>query len=221
LLTGENVIIQLTVAVILTLFSQPAPNNLVGKKAIEFTLSDVNGEEVALQSFRGKVVLLNFWATWCGPCREELLDRMQEKFRQRGLAIVAVTVDNELENVRGFLKKYDLKLQALWDRRKKVADAYKVEKMPSSYLIDRNGVIRFVHRGYSPEELKRIEAEIDELLGKPQKTVKSDLYGKLLKRLERRFVQVRLVHALDSECTLNGAGTFAGKAEASRSILGR
>jgi peroxiredoxin len=80
---------------------------------------------------------------------------------------VAVTVDNELENIRGFLKKYDLELQALWDRRKKVADAYKVEKMPSSYLIDRNGVIRFVHLGYSPEELKRIEAEIDEMLGKP------------------------------------------------------
>ncbi|MGH7602045.1 MAG: TlpA disulfide reductase family protein, partial [bacterium] len=105
----------------------------------------------------------------CGPCREELpeLDRVQEKFRKRGFAVVAVTVDNELENIRGFLKKYDLKLQALWDRRKKLADAYKVEKMPSSYLIDRNGVIRFVHLGYNAEELKRIEAEIDEMLGKP------------------------------------------------------
>jgi peroxiredoxin len=166
---GENVIVQLTFAIILTLFGQPSPNNLVGKKAVEFSLPAVSGGEVALQSFRGKVVLLNFWATWCGPCREELpeLDRVQEKFRKRGLAVVAVTVDNELENIRGFLKKYDLELQALWDRRKKVADAYKVEKMPSSYLIDRNGVIRFVHLGYSPEELKRIEAEIDEMLGKP------------------------------------------------------
>jgi peroxiredoxin len=162
------VIIQLTFAIILTLFSQPPPNNLVGKKAVEFTLPDVSGGEVTLQSFRGKVVLLNFWATWCGPCREELpeLDRVQEKFRKRGFAVVAVTVDNELENVRSFLKKYNLKLQAGWDRRKKVADAYKVEKMPSSYLIDRNGVIRFVHLGYSAEELKRIEVEIDEMLGK-------------------------------------------------------
>ncbi len=162
-------IVQLTFAIVLTLFSQPSQNNLVGKKAVEFSLPDVNGGEVALQSFRGKVVLLNFWATWCGPCREELpeLDRVQEKFRKRGFAVVAVTVDNELENIRGFLKKYDLKLQALWDRRKKLADAYKVEKMPSSYLIDRNGVIRFVHLGYNAEELKRIEAEIDEMLGKP------------------------------------------------------
>jgi peroxiredoxin len=169
LLTGENVIAQLTFAIILSLFSQPSANNLVGKKTVDFTLPDVSGGEATLQSFRGKVVLLNFWATWCGPCREELpgLQRVQEKFRKRGLAVVAVTVDNELDNVRSFLKKYDLKLQALWDRRKKVVEAYGVEKMPSSFLIGRNGVIRFIHLGYSPEELKRIEIELDELLGKP------------------------------------------------------
>ena len=161
-------LIQLIITIALAFFSHSL-NNAVGKKAAEFTLPDVGGGEVALQSFRGKVVLLNFWATWCGPCREELpeLDRVQEKFRKRGFAVVAVTVDNELDNIRGFMKKYDLELQALWDRRKKVADAYTVEKMPSSYLIDRNGVIRFVHLGYSAEELKRIEAEIDEMLGKP------------------------------------------------------
>jgi peroxiredoxin len=160
-------IIQLTLAIVLT-FSQPGSNNSVGKRAAEFKLPAVSGEEVTLQNFRGKVVLLNFWATWCGPCREELpeLARVQEKFRQRGLALIAVSVDNELENVRSFLKKYDLKLQAIWDRRKTVADAYAVEKMPSSYIIDRNGVIRFIHRGYSPEELKRIETEIDGLLDK-------------------------------------------------------
>ncbi len=161
-------LIQFVLAVTLTL-SNPPSNHQVGKKAPEFSLPATNGETVALQSFRGKVVLLNFWATWCGPCREELpeLARVQEKYRRRGLAIIAVTVDNELENVRGFLKKYDLKLQALWDKRKKVAGTYGVEKMPSSYLIDRNGVVRFIHRGYNADELKRIENEIDELLDKP------------------------------------------------------
>ena len=159
---------QLTIAIALTLFNA-APSHQIGKKAAEFSLPAVNGETIALQSLRGKVVLLNFWATWCGPCRQELpeLARVQEKFRDRGLAVVAVTVDNEVENVRAFLKKYDIKLQALWDKKKKVADAYVVEKMPSSYLIDRNGVVRFIHRGYTPEELKRIEAEIDDLLDKP------------------------------------------------------
>jgi len=162
------VLLQLTLAIALTLFNA-SPNNQIGKKAAEFSLPAVNGETVALQSLRGKVVLLNFWATWCGPCRQELpeLARVQEKFRQRGLAVVAVTVDNEVENVRAFLKKYAIKLQTVWDKKKKVADAYLVEKMPSSYLIDRNGVVRFIHRGYTPEELKRIEAEIDELLDKP------------------------------------------------------
>lgn len=161
-------LLQLTLAIALTIFNAP-PNNQIGKKAAEFSLPTVSGENVALQSLRGKVVLLNFWATWCGPCRQELpeLARVQEKFRQRGLAVIAVTVDNEVENVRGFLKKYEIKLQALWDKKKKVADAYVVEKMPSSYLIDRTGVVRFIHRGYTPEELRRIEAEIDELLDKP------------------------------------------------------
>lgn len=160
-------LIQLTLAIALIL-TTPASNAQIGKKAVEFTLPAVNGETIALQSLRGKTVLLNFWATWCGPCREELpeLARLQEKYRQRGLAVVAVTVDNELENVNSFLKKYDIKLQALWDKRKKTAGAYAVEKMPSSYLIDRNGIIRFIHRGYSPEELKRMEIEIDELLDK-------------------------------------------------------
>jgi len=161
-------LLQLILAIALTLFNA-SPNNQIGKKATEFSLPAVNGETVALQSLRGKVVLLNFWATWCGPCRQELpeLARVQEKYRQRGLTVVAVTVDNDVENVRSFLKKYDIKLQALWDKKKKVADAYVVEKMPSSYLIDRNGIVRFIHRGYTPEELKRIEAEIDELLDKP------------------------------------------------------
>ena len=161
-------LLQLTLAIAFT-FYHASPDNQIGKKAVEFSLPAVGGENVTLQSFRGKVVLLNFWATWCGPCRQELpeLARLQEKFRQRGLMVVAVTVDNEVENVQAFLKKYDVKLQALWDKKKKVADAYAVEKMPSSYLIDRSGVVRFIHRGYTPEELKRIEAEIDDLLDKP------------------------------------------------------
>ncbi len=161
-------LLQLSLTFALTFFT-PNAKEQIGKKAVEFSLPAVNGETVALQSLRGKVVLLNFWATWCGPCRQELpeLVRVHEKFRERGLAVVAITVDNEMENVRVFLKKYDIKLQALWDKKKKVADAYLVEKMPSSYLIDRNGVVRFIHRGYTPEELKRIEAEIDDLLDKP------------------------------------------------------
>lgn len=161
-------LLQMILAIALTSFNILAENQ-IGKKAVDFSLSAVNGENVTLQSLRGKVVLLNFWATWCGPCRQELpeLARVQEKFRLRGLAVVAVTVDNEVENARSFLKKYDIRLQALWDKKKKVADAYLVEKMPSSYLIDRNGVVRFIHRGYTPEELKRIEAEIDDLLDKP------------------------------------------------------
>jgi peroxiredoxin len=157
------------VLIIALIMSGNLSNNPIGKKAVEFSLPSVAGEKTALENFRGQVVLLNFWATWCVPCREELpeLVRLQEKFRKRGLVVVAVSVDHELENVRSFLKKYDIKLQALWDHKQKVVEAYAVDRMPSSYLIDRGGILRFVHRGYSAEELKRIESEIDELLDKP------------------------------------------------------
>lgn len=166
--TGAKVLLQLTCAIALTFFHSN-PDKQIGKKAAGFVLPGANGGEVALQSLRGKVVLLNFWATWCAPCREELpeLARLQEKYRQHGLAVVAVSVDNEMDNIRRFLKKYQVNLQVLWDRKKKVVEAYAVEKMPSSYLIDRNGIIRFIHRGYSREEMKRIEIEIDDLLDKP------------------------------------------------------
>jgi len=140
-----------------------------GKKAVEFALPAVSGELVSLQSLRGRVVLLNFWATWCGPCREELpeLDRIQQKYQKRGLVVLAVSVDNELENARSFLKKYEIRLRALWDQQKKVIAAYDADKMPSSYIVDRKGFVRFVHGGYSDEGLKRIEDEIDELLDEP------------------------------------------------------
>lgn len=140
-----------------------------GAKAKDFTVSALNGEKVSLAQLRGKVVLVNFWATWCAPCREELpqLAALQEKLQQRGFVVLAISVDNERENIAGFIKQNGIKLQAYWDRGKQVAKFYDPQTMPSSYLIDRNGVLRFIHSGYSPAELKRIQAEINQLLNQP------------------------------------------------------
>ncbi len=151
----------------LSLFAAATPPEVkIGGKARDFTLTSLNGKEVSLSSLRGKVVLLNFWATWCAPCREELpeLSLLQENLGRRGLVILAVSVDNEMENAKNFVKKYNLKLEALWDRDKKVTKLYDPETMPSSFLIDRNGNLRFVHTGYDEKEWKRILNEIEELL---------------------------------------------------------
>jgi cytochrome c biogenesis protein CcmG/thiol:disulfide interchange protein DsbE len=136
------------------------------QEAKEFDLSSLAGNKISLHDYRGKVVLLNFWATWCSPCREELpeLQRLQDKDGDRGLVVLALSVDNEEDNIRQFLKKYEIKLLALWDREKKVAEAYDVDGMPSSFIIDRRGTLRSRHRGYRAEELRDIERQIGELL---------------------------------------------------------
>jgi peroxiredoxin len=158
-------ILQVLLASVLA-FSASDAHKLVGKNAIGFTLATVDGKKVSLNNYRGQVVVLNFWATWCEPCKEELpeFERLQRKYRDRGLKILAVSVDNNIKNARIFLKKNDLQLTGLWDYKKRLAGIYNVETMPSTYLIDRYGVIRYVHKGYSPAEFKRIEAETDELL---------------------------------------------------------
>lgn len=150
------------------LFANGAATIKIGQKASAFVLPATSGGTISLASQRGRVVLINFWATWCGPCQEELpeLARLQNKYRERGLSILAISVDNEPENVKSFLKKYDIKLLGLWDRDKKTAEAYAVEAMPSSYLVDRDGIVRAIYRGYDPKEFKRLEAEVETLLTK-------------------------------------------------------
>lgn len=148
------------------LFASPKSHQLVGKNAIGFALASVEGKRISLKALRGQVVVLNFWATWCNPCQEELpeFERLQRRYGKRGLKILSVSLDGNIENVRSFLKKNDLKLTALWDQKKRLAAAYNVEAMPSTYIIDRYGVVRYVHKGFSRAEFKRIEAETDELL---------------------------------------------------------
>ncbi len=151
------------------LFSSFVAEPKIGTKAKDFTVSSLAGEEISLAQLRGKVVLLNFWATWCVPCREELprLSALQEKLRQRGLVVLAISVDNERENISDFLLQNAVKLQTFWDRDKRISKLYDPQTMPSTYIVDRNGILRFTHNGYSPSELQRIEAELNRLLKQP------------------------------------------------------
>jgi peroxiredoxin len=150
----------------LFVFSNSNVHQLVGKNAIGFTLPTIAGRKVSLNHLRGEVVIINFWATWCSPCQEELpeFEKLQQRYRERGLKILTISVDSNPENVRTFIKKNDLKLTTLWDHKKRLAAAYNVEAMPSTYLIDRYGVVRYVHKGFSRAAFKKIEAETNELL---------------------------------------------------------
>jgi cytochrome c biogenesis protein CcmG/thiol:disulfide interchange protein DsbE len=143
---------------------------LVGKPAPSFTVAAVvNGKgKVSLGSLHGKVVLLDFWGTFCEPCKKSFpkLQDLYTKYGDSGLKIVGVSEDeaDDKDKIPDFASTYGAKFTLGWDRDKQVARSYKPETMPSSFLIDKNGVVRFAHVGYHDGEEVEIEKEVKELL---------------------------------------------------------
>jgi peroxiredoxin len=138
----------------------------VGQKAKDFTLKTFSGEKVNLSDHKGKVVLLDFWASWCTPCREEMpyLDILQKTYGGEGFTVLAINIDNQQKNALEFLKRHSIKLTPLWDEKKEVVSAYDVQTMPSSVLIDQRGWIRFIQSGFQAEDFQKYKREIEKLL---------------------------------------------------------
>lgn len=118
--------------------------------APDFTLARIGGTNLRLQEQRGQVVMVNFWATWCAPCREEMphLDRLYQKYRSSGFVLLGVNVDDDTGNAVALAQKLGVKFPVLLDTDKKVSRLYELNAMPSTVLIDRDGRVRHVHRGY-------------------------------------------------------------------------
>ena len=113
------------------------------KQASDFTVSLLSGDTMKLAGQRGKPVLINFWATWCGPCREEMpaMERLYAKHRARGFVLLAVSVDTNPELVKPFLQQHKLTFPVALDAKMDLANAYGVRALPASFLIDRNGYL--------------------------------------------------------------------------------
>lgn len=137
-----------------------------GALAPEIGLKDLAGRGVSIASLKGKVVLVDFWASWCAPCREELpvLESLYQKYRARGFEIVGVNLDRSADNVQRFLSATPLSFRVVHDRGGAVADRYAPAKMPSSFLIDRKGVVRYVHAGFRTADRSALENKIAALL---------------------------------------------------------
>ena len=113
-----------------------------GSPAPNFTLKSLDGENVSLSQFKGKVVLLNFWATWCSPCKEEIpeLNRLYEKMKDRNFVILAVSEDNKPpEKIKDFTREYNMKFTVLYDGSRTAAGLYRLSGVPETFLIDKNG----------------------------------------------------------------------------------
>jgi peroxiredoxin len=115
----------------------------VNSKAPDFSLKDAHGRSLSLSSLRGKVVLINFWATWCPPCKAEMpsMNRLYNEIRNRGFEVVAISTDNSLSTIKDFLARNRIDFPVLFDETKSVTRQYHVFSMPTTFLIDRSGMI--------------------------------------------------------------------------------
>lgn len=118
--------------------------------APDFTLRSAEGRNLRLSEQRGRVVMVNFWATWCGPCKVEMphLNRIYEKYRSAGFVLLGVNVDDDPKAAVALAARLGVTFPVLFDAEKSVSRLYSLDSMPATVLIDRDGKVRHVHRGY-------------------------------------------------------------------------
>jgi thiol-disulfide isomerase/thioredoxin len=136
----------------------------VGQAAPNFKLADLSGREVSLDQFRGKIVMLDFWATWCGPCRLTMpvLENLQKEYPQV-LTLLAINLAEPRDLVRSYVQRQNISSMVLLDQDGRVGEAYRSESIPMQVLIDQKGVIRRVTVGYSSRLANQLRSAIEEL----------------------------------------------------------
>jgi peroxiredoxin len=140
----------------------------VGNKAPSFTLKDIDGNSVSLSDFPDRVVILDFWATWCHACKEssQELDRLYRKYKERGVIILGISIDrgdDAIEKVRFFAERYKLSYPMLMDEQE-VNKKYQVTHIPTTFILDKNHVIRKIFIGSIPELRDKISDQVEKLL---------------------------------------------------------
>lgn len=129
-----------------------ASSGLEGKLAPDFALRSSTGENLRLSEYRGDVVMINFWATWCGPCRQEmpLLDELYQRYERVGFNLLGVNIDDDSRRAMAMIEELGVDFPVLFDASKEVSKLYQVEAMPVTVIVDREGNVRHVHHGYKP-----------------------------------------------------------------------
>ena len=133
-----------------------------GDKPSDFEHRTLAGPKLKLSSLRGKVVLIDFWASWCEPCKKEvpLLAHLAERLRPMGIEIVTINIDDDVANAKAFLHEHGVTLTVIPDVDKSIVSAFEPPTMPSSYVIDPEGVVREVNKGFEAGDEKKIEKQL-------------------------------------------------------------
>jgi peroxiredoxin len=134
--------------------------------APDFTLKSREGVNIKLSELRGQVVMVNFWASWCGPCRQEmpLLQQLFDRYQSLGFSLLGVNVDEDRSAADKMLSDLPVSFPILYDDRSEVSKEYQVKAMPSTFMVDRDGRIRYLHKGYKPGYEEEYQQQIRELL---------------------------------------------------------
>ena len=137
--------------------SAPAP---------QFSLAARGGKTVNLAQYKGQVVMINFWATWCGPCRQEmpLLESIYKKYNKMGFTLLGVNVEPDPKPAEDWLKATPVSFPILFDTKSEVSKMYQVSGMPSTVIVDRKGNVRVIHHGYKPGDENSYQDNIRKLV---------------------------------------------------------
>lgn len=141
----------------------------VGQTAPQFTLPNLKTDApTPLKQFAGKVVYVDFWASWCAPCKKSFpaLNALHQKLKNQGFEVVAINLDEDKASADKFLQEVPVDFTVLRDAKGEWSDQYVVETMPTSFILDKNGVVQKIHHGFNGDDIKEIEAKITELLAK-------------------------------------------------------
>lgn len=165
----QKKIIPVVLTTLISIFNVNANASEVGESAPQFTLPSLAEDKpISLQQFNGKVVYLDFWASWCAPCRTSfpLLNKLHQKLKDQGFEVVAVNLDEQKANADKFLNEIPVNFNVLHDSSGEWSDKYVVESMPTSFIIDRQGIIQKIHHGFASDDINEIEKKVVELLAK-------------------------------------------------------
>jgi len=157
----------LSVVALVLLVSPVIAAKLVDRPAPECNLTALNGAPIEnLQALKGKVIYVDFWASWCPPCVQSFpfMNQLQQDYGSRGLQVMGVNLDEKVADAEKFLSEHTAEFSIVADPTKQCAKDFDVIAMPSSYLIDREGIVRFIHRGFRAGETKDLRLIVEQLL---------------------------------------------------------